>query len=422
MAKRDKKQAVPEIYEGRIETLMGMLDDVRVLDLTSNGAGPGCGALFADHGAEVIKVETPVVGDDCHRFGPFLDGSSLAHAWTNRGKKSLTLDLKDPEGLNILKELAKTADVFMESFRPGVAKRLGISYEDIKQINPKIIYCSLSAFGQTGPYAKRPGYDIIAQAMSGIAHITGDPDGLPVISGVALGDLFGGVNMYQAIMTAMYYREKTGIGQYIDVSLVRGMIYINGQINQYAAGNNPGRIGPHNPVMAPYGVHRGKDGQCAIVAAVGQPMWEKLCEVIGHPEYKNDPDFTPISQRVKNRARVTAMIEEYFSTFDDIKDAVDKLQEAGVPACKVFDIKDVCTDPHFVGEGFIVEMPVPDDVHSQATFTTRGPIARWTVEPPVQKKAPLLGQQNIELMQSVGYTEEQAAALQQKWAHAAGKK
>jgi len=401
---------------------MGMLEGIRVLDLTSNGAGPGGGALFADHGAEVIKIERPVLGDDCRTFGPFIEGSSLASAWTNRGKKSIEIDLRDPEGVAIVKELAKTADVFIESFRPGVISRLGLGYDVIKEIKPDIVYASLSAFGQTGPYSSRPGYDVIAQAMSGAAHITGDPDGLPVVHGIALGDLLGGINLYQAILTALFYRERTGIGQYVDVALVRGLIYINGQINQYAAGRNPGRIGPHSPVMAPYGVHRGRNGQCAIIAAVGQPMWERLCDVIGHPEYKNDPDFTPITKRVENRPRVTALIEEFLCSFEDINEAIEKMQAAGVPCAKVYDIKDVCTDPHFVSQGWITELPVPDDIHGQETYTTRGPIAGWSVEPPVMGKQPLLGQNNLEILQSIGYSKEDALALEARWAAAVKKK
>ena len=395
---------------------MGMLDGIRVLDLTSNGAGPGGAALFADHGADVIKIERPVVGDDCRTFGPFLEGSSLASAWTNRGKRSLTLDLHDPEGVAIVKELARTADVFIESFRPGVIGKLGLGYEAIREVKPDIVYASLSAFGQTGPYASRPGYDVIAQAMSGAAHITGDPDGLPVVHGIALGDLLGGINLYQAILTALFYRERTGIGQFVDVALVRGLIYMNGQINQYAAGKNPGRIGPHSPVMSPYGIHRGRNGQCAIVAAVGQPMWERLCDVIGHPELKNHPDYVPISRRVENRSQVTALIEEYLCSFEDISEPIRKLQEAGVPCCKVYDIKDVCEDPHFVSQGWITQLPVPDDIHGQETYTTRGLIAGWTVEPPVMGKGPLLGQHNIEILESIGYTAQAAQALEDKWA------
>jgi len=401
---------------------MGMLEGIRVLDLTSNGAGPGGGALFADHGADVIKIERPVAGDDCRTFGPFLEGSSLASAWTNRGKRSITIDFRDPEGIAIVKELVKTADVFIESFRPGVINKLGLGYDVIKEIKPDIVYASLSAFGQTGPYSSRPGYDVIAQAMSGAAHITGDPDGLPVVHGIALGDLLGGINLYQAILTALFYRERTGKGQFVDVSLVRGLIYINGQINQYAAGKNPGRVGPHSPVMSPYGLHRGKNGQCAIVAAVGQPMWERLCDLLGYPEYKNHPDFVPITQRVVNRERVTAMIEEFLCSYDDIGEAVKKMQDAGIPSCKVYDIKDVCEDEHFLSQGWITELPVPDDVHGQETYRTRGPIAGWSVEPPVMGKGPLLGQHNIEVLESIGYTAEQAQALQDKWAAAAKKK
>ena len=401
---------------------MGMLDGIRVLDLTSNGAGPGGAALFADHGADVIKIERPVVGDDCRYFAPFIEGSSLASAWTNRGKRSITIDLHDPEGVEIVKELAKTADVFIESFRPGVIKKLGLGYDVLKEVKPDIVYASLSAFGQTGPYSDRPGYDVIAQAMSGAAHITGDPDGLPVVHGIALGDLLGGINLYQAIMTALFYRERTGKGQFIDISLVRGLIYINGQINQYAAGKNPGRIGPHSPVMSPYGLFRGNNGQCAVVAAVGQPMWERLCDVIGRPELKNDPEYTPINKRVENRAQVTALIEEFFQRFEDISEGVKIIQDAGVPCCKVYDIRDVCTDPHFLSQGWITELPVPDDIHGQKTYTTRGPIAGWSVEPPVMGKEPLLGQQNIEILESVGYTAEHAQALEDRWAASFKKK
>lgn len=396
---------------------MGMLDGIRVIDMTMNAAGPGAASMFADHGAEVIKVERPITGDDCRSFGPFLDGVSLSDAWTNRGKKSVTVNLQDSEGVEFVKKLAADADIFLESFRPGVMARLGLGYEVIREINPKIIYGSLTAFGQNGPYAKRPGYDIIAQAMSGLMAATGEPEGDPMPVGVALGDFVGAQNLYAGVMTALYHRAMTGHGQWVDISLVQGLIFMNGNLHQYAVGRkNAPRAGAHNSLLSPYGLHHGKDGQCAIVAAVGKKIWESLCDVIGHPELKEDPKFNNVAPRVANRKELTAYIEDWLKQFDNINDAVDILQAHGVPSCKVYGLEDVILDKHFREQGWIVEQSMPDNCGSDKTFFTRAPVGKYSECQPQLHKGCVLGAYNHEVMAEYGYSEEDIDRLQKKWA------
>ena len=205
--------------------MAGMLDGIKVLDFTTNAAGPTAGGMMTDYGAYVVKIERPKTGADERTFGVQVEGGkSLLCAWFNRGKKSVTMDLKDPEAIAIIKRMVVDFDVLIENNRPGVMKKLGLDYETLHAINPRLVYCSLSAFGQTGPYAKKPGYDILAQAMSGMMDVTGEKNGPPMKHGTTLGDYFGGVNAYASIVTALIYQQRTGIGQHIDVSLLQGLI------------------------------------------------------------------------------------------------------------------------------------------------------------------------------------------------------
>ena len=211
--------------------MAGMLDDVKVLDFTTNAAGPVASAEMSDYGAQVIKIESMNGGPE-RTYVPILEGKSLTHAWVNRGKKSITLNLKDPRAIEIVKALAKDADVLIESNRPGVMKRLGLDYETLKEINPSLIYCSLTAFGQTGPYSQKPGFDMMGQALSGMMSITGEKGGQPLKHGIALADYFGGFNVFASVLTALHYQRRTGKGQYIDVSLLQGMIHLNSTIDR----------------------------------------------------------------------------------------------------------------------------------------------------------------------------------------------
>lgn len=232
-----------------------MLEGIKVIDFSQNLAGPLAGAMLADHGAHVIKIEK-MKGADERRMVPMMGPNhSLSAAWMNRGKKSVTLNLRDPEGADIARELCKDADVIIESNRPGVMKKAGLDYETIRKINPSVVYCSVTMFGHKGPYAERGGYDILAQAMSGFMSVTGEKGGRPLKHGLALGDYAGGLSAHSSIMTALFYRERTGIGQFIDVSLLRSLIYLNGILDGQNVGMHVTREGNDHATLSPFGVY-----------------------------------------------------------------------------------------------------------------------------------------------------------------------
>ncbi len=392
--------------------MTGMLEGVKVLDLTTNVAGPHASAMLTDYGAEVIKIEIPGKGDDNRTFPVlFPDGKSIPSAWVNRGKKSVTLDMKNPKSIEIIKHMLPEMNVIMESYRPGVMDKFGLSYEEVKKINPSIIYCSISAYGQKGPYAKKAGYDILAQAMSGMMWVTGEPDGRPMKHGTALADYLGGFNAFTAIVTALYAQRTQGIGQKIDASLLQIMIYLNSTIDFGAnSGNWPGRIGNHHSVLCPFGLFEGKNGQSLILAAPSQKMWTALCESMGTPEYAEDERYNTVGKRVQVRDEVIRMIETWLKKFDDIKDAAAALEKADVPCCKVYSGKDVVEDPQVKEMGFLVEVPTPDD-YEQKTFLTRNCNAFFSELPGSIKKAPTLGQHTYEILERYGCTEDEVTDL-----------
>ncbi len=396
---------------------MGMLDGIRVLDFTTNAAGPVAAAILTDYGAEVIKVERPITGDDCRGFAPLTaDGKSLSHCWFNRGKSSVTVDLKDPEGIEFIKRMIPSVNVIIESFRPGIMKQFGLDYESVVSLRPDIIYVSVSAFGQTGPYAKRPGYDIIAQAMSGIMSVTGEADGPPMKSGFVLGDLVGALNAFAATMTALYHWKATGVGQYVDVSLVHSLVYLNSTLERCNVGEMAMRQGNHHPTLAPYGLFNGKNGQSIIIACVANRLFASLCDLMGKPELKDDPRFVTLKERCKHQKELIVYIEDWLKNFDNIEDAAKLLTDAGIPCCKVYNNRDVIADEHFRSNGWLVEAPVADDVSSLKTYITRGPNARFSKEPGRIHKAPTLGEHNYEIMETYGYSKEEIERLQAKWA------
>ena len=229
--------------------MKNLFDGLRVVDFTSNAAGPVSTTYLADFGAEIIKVEKPVAGDDTRHFPPDLHGTGLVFFWLNRGKKSLVLDMADPEGKEIALKLIAEADIVVESFKPGTMEKFGLGYEDLRKVNPAIIMCSVSAFGQTGPYSHKPGYDVVAQALSGIMDLTGDPSGSPTRSGVVLADYTTGIYAYSAIVSALYHRERTGIGQHVDISLLDCMTSFNSYLDVAAIGGKPTRTGNHHPLL-----------------------------------------------------------------------------------------------------------------------------------------------------------------------------
>ena len=280
-----------------------LLDGVIVLDLTRVLAGPYSGMMLADMGATVIKLENPKGGDDTRKMGPFINNNSVYYANFNRSKLGCTLNLKDPEGKEIFKELVKKADIVIENYRPGTMEKLGLGYDVLKEINPGIIYGAVSGFGHTGPYSKRAGYDIVGQAMGGLMSTTGWPDGPATRVGTPMGDVLGGLNMTIGILAALVNKQKTGLGEKVDVALVDSVASAMENITMIyqATGRIPQRIGNRYESTYPYDVFPAKDGD-VVIAAGNNKLYGLLCDVMKQPELKTDPRFTEIKDRVQNHA------------------------------------------------------------------------------------------------------------------------
>ena len=358
------------------------LEGIRVLDFTTMAAGPTAGAMMADYGAEVIKIERPVRGEDGRKFPPMVDGESLSHCWFNRGKKSLAVDLTDPEGLDI-------------------------------------VYASLTTFGQTGKYVSKPGYDIIAQAMSGIMSVTGEADGAPQKSGFPLGDLLGGLNMFTGVMTALYHWRDTGEGQYVDISLLRTLIYINTPLIHCNLGPErmSKRQGNHHPTMCPYGVFHCKDGDI-VMAAAGKRIWESLCDLMGRPEWKEDPEYAEVSDRARNQMTLIPLINKWLTdAYGGQDEALKALDAAGVPCCRVYNEYQVWSDEEFRLNGWLQEQPTMPGMDSKPSFITRTGNCGMSETPAEFRRAPLLGEQNEEILRELGYSSEKIAQLEQRWPH-----
>lgn len=395
-----------------------IFDGIKVLDFTSNAAGPCAAAMLADHGAEVIKIERPGVGDDARVYAPKLYGTALNFNWYNRGKKSITLDLKDPEAKAIIEKMIVDADILMESYRPGIMKKMGLDYDEVIKINPQIIYCSVSAFGQYGPYSMKPGYDVIAQGMSGLVDCTGNPDGEPIKHGVILGDFVGSLNAYGAIVTALYNKKITGEGQYIDVSLFEGLFAFNGNFEKATMLDmNPTRTGNHHPSIAPYGVFEGKNKQYCVIATPNNKHWKILCEIMGKPELITHEIFGDVAKRGLAHEQVKDIIEDWLKGFDDIKVPVDMIDKAGVPCAKIMTTKELTKDEHLIARGSIVEIDAPESYKKNGLekLTVRGPWIKYSKTPMEMKGVPDLGQHNYEVLGRYGLSKEEVDKLQAKW-------
>lgn len=395
--------------------MTGMLDDIKVLDFTTNIAGPGAAAIFTDYGARVIHVESQT-GDTARTYVPFLEGKSLAHAWINRGKESLVMNLKDPRAVEVVKKLAADADVLIEGFRPGVMARLGLGYEDIRAINPKIVYCHISAFGQTGPYAGKPGFDVMGQALSGMISVNGEKGGRPIKHGVTIADYEAGPNSYAAIMTALYYQRRTGIGQEIDCSLLNGMIFLNSPIERYL---NEGIVikpnGGHHTGLCPFGGFFNDKDEGVIICAPTPKPWECLAKAMGRPDMLTEGKYSTGSIRAKNQVEIIKEIEAWLCTFPNMDAAIACMDKYGVPNCKINTTKDVCEDPQVQHMGYIVEAPTPDDIE-QPTWRCRAPFAKFSVLPGEIHKAPTLGQHTESILESLGYSSEEIDSMLADWA------
>ncbi|WP_294085221.1 CoA transferase [Sphaerobacter sp.] len=385
---------------------------MRVLDLSRILSGPYCTMVLADYGAEVIKVERPGAGDDTRHWGPpFIGGESGYFLSINRNKKSITVDMSTPEGREIIYRLARTADVAIENFRPGTADRLGIGYERLRQENPSIIYCSISGFGQTGPYRDRPGYDALAQAMSGMMAITGEPDGPPMKHGMSIADIGAGMWAVFAIAAALYHRERTGEGQAIDVSLLDAQLswltYAAG--NYFASGKNPGRYGSAHPNIVPYQPFATADGY--IMLAVGNDrLWQQFCQAAGRPELADQPGFRTNAERVTNRADVVATVGEIMAQ-RTTAEWMELLERAGIPAGPINTVEQILDDPHVLAREMVVTLQHP----TAGEIKTVGIPAKLSDTPGTVRSAPpLLGQHTDEILAELGYDAAAIADLRER--------
>lgn len=377
------------------------LDGIRVLDLTQAMAGPFCTMLLADMGADVVKVEPPGRGEMTRKMGfaaPVGDDSAAFLA-INRNKRSVTIDLKSSEGQQLFHRLAADADVLIENFRPGVTTRLGIDYPTLHEVNPRLIYGSISGFGQTGPHAARPGFDLIAQGMSGVMSVTGEPGGEPVKSGVPLSDLSAGMYCALGVLNAHIARERTGEGQHVDTSLFEAALSFGiwETAELWSTGRVPQPFGSAHRLTAPYQALRTKDGH-VTVGANNPRLWERLCEAIGRPELVDDERFADNDLRMANRVELQAELEAVLVT-DTTDGWVQRLGEAGTPAGPIYDYQEVFEDPHTLERGMLerYEHPVAGEVKTLGI-----PVKLSETPGAIRLPAPLLGEHTDVVFEELG--------------------
>ena len=391
----------------------GTLEGITVIDLTRVLAGPYCTMFLADMGANVIKVEVPGKGDDTRTYAPSFHGESAYFINLNRNKRSLTLNLKSAKGKQILKDLVKKADILIENFRPGTMEKLGLGYDVLKEVNPKLVYGCISGFGQYGPYHDRPGYDIVAQAMGGLMSITGWPGGSPTRSGTAIGDVLAGLSLTIGVEAAYINAQKTGVGQMVDVALVDSVVSSLEVINQIylASGRIPERIGNRYEATAPYDSFHAKDGDM-VIAAGNNKLFAILCDVMGQPELKEDPRFLEVKDRVANHEPLREIVSAWAQNYT-IEEIDQMLNSAGCPASAVNTIDRMVVDPQIAGARDMfpeIDQPGIGKLHITATAQK---LTRTKSCP--RKPAPLLGEDNAEIFgKMLGFDEARLAELKEK--------
>lgn len=388
------------------------LAGIKVLDLTRVYSGPYCTMMLADLGADVIKIEKQVDGDDTRTFMPVKEGESGYFTYLNRNKKSIALNLKEDEGIEIIKELAKKSDIVVENFSPGVVSRLGIGYEDLKQVNPKIIYGSISGFGQTGPYKSKPAYDVVCQAMGGFMALTGEKDGKPYKLGPSIVDASAGIHMAFALMSALYYREKTGIGQFIDVGMMDTAFSTleNFVVTKTLTGEAPTRNGNANLGSAPFNSYKTKNGYVTIAVA-NNNLFNKLAVAMNKENLLREPRYKENYLRKINEHDLNITIEEWTSQYTT-KEVCDILDAANVPVGPILGIDELVEDPHLKSRGMLVEIDHP--ILGNVVYP--GNPLKFSESNNLKfESAPLLGEHGEEILSDLlGKNEEEIERLKDK--------
>ncbi len=374
------------------------LEGLKILDLTRVLAGPYCTMVLGDLGADVIKIEQPGKGDDSRQFGPYVNGESAYFMSINRNKRSMTLNLKKPEAKELFFELIKEVDVVVENYRPGTMEKLGLGYDVLKEVNPKIIYAASSGFGHTGPYSKRPAYDGVVQAMGGIMSITGQKGGKPTRVGPSMGDITAGLFTAIGILAAVNYRNETGEGQKVDVSMLDCQVAIleNALARYFATGVSPKPAGNRHSTIVPFEPFETSDGE--IMIAVGNDnLWRKYCTEIGHPEMTDDERFKTNPLRGENydilRLTLGGIMQE-----DTTESWYKRLTEAGIPCGPINNIEMVTKDPQVKERDMIVEV---DHEIAGKTKLPGVPIKMSETQGTIRKAAPVLGEDTEEILKEL---------------------
>jgi len=388
---------------------MGPLGGIRVVDLTRFLAGPFCTQELGDFGADVVKIE-PVDGDPSRNqtLRPELVGNSYFFAAANRSKRSIALDVTKPAGRDVVLRLTRRADVVIENFRPGVMDRLGFGAPALREHNPRLIYCGVTGFGQTGPYSGRPGFDQVGQGMSGFMSVTGQEPAGPTRAGIALADLYCAMTACRGILYALLARERTGRGQNVYVSILDAMVsLLTWSAGMYfETGRPPGVAGNHHPLSSPFGVYQAKDGPFNLCAG-NEAIWRRLCEAIGQPELLRDPRFVTNNDRVANRAALNPILTEAFRS-RTAAEWVQYLNEKGVACGPIYNLAEVFHDPQVLNNEMLVERPHP--VHGTVKLIGI-PVKLSDTPGEIRLAPPLLGEHGDAVLEEAGYTPAQIAGL-----------
>lgn len=388
----------------------GSLSGVTVIDFTRVLSGPYCTMVLADHGARVIKIEHPVRGDDTRHWGPpFLGAESAYFLSINRNKESVTLDFKRPEGREVLERLLATADVVVENFRPGTLDAAGFGAADVLARHPRIVYCSISGYGQTGPRREEPGYDAVMQAEGGLMSITGEADGPPYRLGVAITDITSGLFAAQGVLAALVARERSGRGQQVDIGMLDAtaalLTYQAG--NYFATGRVPARMGNRHPTIVPYESFRASDGEF-VIAGGNDGIWRRLCDVIGLPALADDPRYRTNKDRVERYEELKPQLDRVIATRSR-QEWVRALTAAGVPCGSVRDVNEVLADPQLAARGMVVDLEHPT---IGPTRVIGSPVKMSATPPEVRTAPPTFGQHTAAVLGELGYDHERISGLQ----------
>ncbi len=388
----------------------GALNGVRVIDLSRILAGPYCTMLLADMGAEVLKVEQPGAGDGSRQWGPPWVGDQSAYFMSvNRNKKSVTLNLKHPEGQGILKKLLSNADVLVENFKPGTLKRMGLDYETLSADYPRLIYCSITGYGQTGPYKDRPGFDFMIQAQGGLMSLIGPAEGPPYKVGVAIVDVTAGLYAINAILAALHYRTQTGEGQFIDIALLDSQIawLINVAHNYFATDNAPDRYGNAHPNIVPYEIFPTRNGHLAL--AIGSDnQYHRFCEIVNRPDLWENEHFRTNAGRVQQRETLIPILQNLFQERTTVE-WIDLCVKHNIPIGPINDVPTVLADPQVISRGMVQEIEHP----ILGTIQQLGPVAKFSKTPAELRSAPpLLGEHTESILRDeIGYRDSHIAQL-----------